>query len=86
MAKHAQNSIYQHFFQLHTFNVVSQFFCRCHSFALESRKKNLAEVNLLPAELWTCVFPSVQVKINEFKILVSQACFILVLFSQLTNV
>ena len=78
MAKYAQNSIFQDFFQLHTFNVMSPFFCRCHSFALETRKKNLADVNSLRAQLLTCVFPSVQAKINEFKILVSQTCFILV--------
>ena len=71
MAKYAQNSIFQHFFQLHTFNVISPFFSRCHSFALETRKKNLADVNLLPVELLTCVFPSVQVKINKFEISVS---------------
>jgi hypothetical protein len=78
MAKYAQNSIFQDFFQLHTFNVMSPFFCRYHSFALGTRKKNLAYVTLLRAQLLTCVFPSVQVKINEFKILVSQACFIVV--------
>ena len=59
---------FQDFFQLHTFQFMSPFFCRVHNLTSVSCTKNSAGVDLFPVELFTCEILSTQGKINEFQI------------------
>jgi hypothetical protein len=59
---------FEDFFQLHTLKFISPFSSRIHNVTLVSGRKNLADVDLFPVELFICEILSPQGKINEFEI------------------